>query len=334
MPEADETSSVIGASLGASTSGLQLQRCSEEPAESRGRKTSQSQRLRSLAPAASASTAAAASINALCSPLAPLSHLLSPLHSPSILSPSPTFGALALPAGTGRSEERGYNRELPGAASATSAAPAHSTTCGPSHGESQRAAASSHAAAQKLSFASVFSVARPSTSAAATTTTFSQTSVTPILSNFAVAPSAASTSPRDADANLFLRSAIAARSRRSIRQHSNDALLLSPNAPYAQSATSSPTQSRERVWPDVEGGGGHMSASVSAPPPPQNPKQQPARKGAEAKRKQWLEAPQSNAAEPERERERERAARAKRVSRPLSAAHTVDRERGWDEMLV
>ena len=56
------------------------------------------------------------------------------------------------------------------------------------------------------------------------------------------------------------------------------------------------------------------------------------RQGADARRRQWLAAPKSNAAE--LDRERERAIREIKHSRPLSAAFSVDRENDRDEMLV
>ena len=344
LREADESTRV-------STCGSGLFRCSEEAPVSGGSGRTEFHAMRSLAPSAP--------LNALYSPLSPLSrlsHLLSPLHSPSMLSPSPsTFAALGLQASIASascSEERQRGRESAvavagmgmgvGVSAASSAMCTMSSCEMPSHSER----APSSQAAHRLSFASIFSVPRPSTTAATnTSTTFSQTCATPIISTFAAppnVPASASATSRCADANAYLRSAVAARSRRSIRQNSNDALLLSrayPNAPYPQSAMSSLSASRahssERVWD--EGNGAHSrdqsaNAPAAAREREREKERERTRQGAEARRRQWLAAPKSNAAE--LERERERATREVNHSRPLSAAFTADRERDRHEMLV
>ena len=159
-------------------------RCSEEPPESGASGRTEFHALRSLAPSAP--------LNALYSPLSPLaplsrlSHLLSPLHWPSILSPSPsTFAALGLQASiashcASRSDERGRESAVAVAGvgvSAASSAMCTVSSCGmPSHNER----ATSSQAAHRLSIASIFSVPRPSiaavtATATATTATYSQT---------------------------------------------------------------------------------------------------------------------------------------------------------------
>ena len=341
LREADESTRV-------STCASGLFRCSEEPPESGASGRTEFHALRSLAPSAP--------LNALYSPLSPLaplsrlSHLLSPLHSPSILSPSPsTFAALGLQASiasycASRSDEKGRESAVAVAGvgvSAASSAMCTMSSCGmPSHNER----ATSSQAAHRLSFASIFSVPRPSiaaVTATATTTTYSQTCGASILSTFAAPPNM-TTSLRGADASAYLRSAVAARSPRTTRQCSNDALLLSPNAPYPTSATSSPSSSRahssERVWDEGSGAHSRNHSSVGALAAARETdrererERERTRQGADARRKQWLAAPKSNAAE--LERERERAMREVKHSRPLSATFTADRESDRDVMLV